>query len=511
MALLPQHSFWNAHVLRKALLIVFPAFCLPFAAMLAHFLIQGAYYLDSGLFAYLLSEADLPMKFPPVLGEGSYMATHVSPAFWPMQWLAQLFQLKPHVSVAIWQGILFAGMGIAGLIFMERSSAEFSLKQSSWTWCALLLLPFSGLALSILVYPHTEAMAMSALFISFGLILEKNHWAQCASWLLLVFALAVREDAGFHVFGLYMTFLVLSLWAKQLPQQWKKILAAAAVGFVYSVAILKLQKSNFTGDNAFERIYSGNPAWAHVNLIFLSKRLGEFLIHKPYLSIPLVIYSAFTVLQRKWVMLTPVLAYTPWLLVNLAAIAPTAGSLMAYYAYPLLALFIWPLVTLRLEGVALEIKAQRSLVLLCAAMLIVSVLGYRSALGRGLFKWMNPFNLALLWNGTYEEHACAVEKFLGATSGERRMGPQYAALFPGRYSKQEIYFEPEEALSSDYVMLWKDSYFVDKFEKHPSVLARFEKQFEDESANVIWKKRTAAPLASTGEWSSIFARCRKGR
>lgn len=503
------NSFWTGDVLKKGLLIVVPAFVLPFCAMLAHFLVQGAYYLDSGFFAYLLAEADPLMKLPPVLGEGTYMATHVSPAFWPMQWFAQLIHLKPYIAVALWQGLLFAGMGIAGLIFAQRSSVDAALQKSRWMWCALLLLPFSGLALSILVYPHTEAMAMSAVFLSFALVLEENLLAQIGSWLLLLIALMVREDVGFHVFGLYMTFLVLSYLSKQSPAAWKRILTAAVLGFAYSVLILKLQKAYFPGDNAFARIYSGEPAWAHVNVPFLANRIGRFLAHKPYLSIPLVVYIVFAIRKRKWVMATPVLAYVPWLAVNLAAVAHTAGSVMTYYAYPLLALFIWPLVTLRLEGSLLPVREQRNLVVLCASMLIVSVLAYRSAMGKSLFRWMNPTNIALLWDGTYEEHQCAVEKFLAATSGKRSMGPQYAALFPSRYSKEEIYFDPSEVASSDYVMLWKDSYFVEQFEKDPEILKNFEKQFQDESINVIWKRKAATNFISKENWAEIFAPCRE--
>jgi hypothetical protein len=505
----PLNAFWTTSVLKRALLIAVPAFVFPFIAMLAHFLIQGAFYLDSGFFGFLLSEADLLMKFPPVLGEGTYMATHVSPAFWPMQWLSQLLQIKPHLMVGIWQGLLFAGMGIAGLVFVERAHLENSLRNSRWMWFVLLLLPFSGLALSILVYPHTEAMAMSVLFLSLALSLEENVLAQVSSWLLLVFALMVREDVGFHVFGLYMTFLVLAFVSQKLPTQWKKILTAAVIGFLYSIVVLKIQKSYFTGDNAFARIYSGDPAWAHVGVQFLAKRIGEFLIHKPYLSIPLVIYIVYVARTRSLVMAAPVLAFVPWLAVNLAAIAPTAGSVMAYYAYPLLALFIWPLVTLRLEGSELSSREQRNLVVLCASMLIVSLLGYRSAMGRGLFKWMNPINLSLLWNGKYEEHQCAVEKFLAAASGKRSMGPQYAALFPGRYSKEEIYFEPFEVLKSDHVMIWKDSYFVNTFKNDEGVREHFEKVFEDESVNVIWRRKLAKQ--PTIDWKNIFSSCREGK
>ena len=89
------------------------------------------------------------------------------------------------------------------------------------------------------------------------------------------------------------------------------------------------------------------------------------------------------------------------------------------------------------------------------------------------------------------------------------MGPQYAALFPGRYSREEIYFEPFEALASDHVMLWKASYFVDKFENDVGVREHFEKVFEDDSVNVIWRRKTAKQTAVN--WKSVFYSCREGK
>jgi len=54
----------------KLLAILLPAAILPFTGMLYHFLREGAYYLDSGFFGYLLSQADLVMTNAPVLEPG---------------------------------------------------------------------------------------------------------------------------------------------------------------------------------------------------------------------------------------------------------------------------------------------------------------------------------------------------------------------------------------------------------------------------------------------------------
>jgi len=492
----------------KLLAILLPAAILPFTGMLYHFLREGAYYLDSGFFGYLLSQADLVMTNPPVLEPGQYMATHVSPSFWPMQLFAKTFGILPHVAVGLWQALIFVGMAIAGILFLERSQLEPGLRESRWTFTAALLLPFSGLALSILIYPHTEAMAVSGLFVSFALWLDPRRWVQVLAWGIFILTLGVREDVGFHVFGLLMTFLVLAWWSKQAPEGWSRLLAAALVGFIYSAVVLKFQKVNFTGDDAFARIYSGQPAWAHVNVQFLAQRVFEMLIHKPYLSVPAVIYAVYAFRKKQILMAVPLLAYVPWVVVNLSAVAPTAGSLMSYYAYPLLALFIWPLVMLRLGAGRLSGAEQRGLVLLCVGMLVVSILGFRSAMGRRLFHWMNPVHLSLLFDGSYSEHKCVVEKFLSTGLGTKIMAPQYGALFPAEFSKAEVFFEPPEAVQKDYVMIWKDGYFVDKFEKDSGIRENFEKYFSDSSVNVIWKRKNAPEPAVN--WGEVFAPCRRG-
>ena len=493
----------------KLLAILLPAALLPFTAIIYHFLFQGAYFLDSGYFAYLLAKADLVMTNPPVLGPGQYMATHVSPSFWPMQYFAKMFGILPHVALGLWQALIFMGMALAGVLFIERSQLDAKVRHSRWTFFAALLLPFSGLALSILIYPHTEAMAMSGLFLCFALWLEDARWAHGLAWVIFVFTLGVREDVGFHVFGLLMTFLVLAWWSKQIPEGWKRLLLAALLGFVYSLAILKFQKANFNGDDAFARIYSGQPAWAHLSFEFLTHRLLEMLTHKPYLSVPAVIYMIYAARKKQILMAVPLLAYVPWVLVNLSAVAPTAGSLMSYYAYPLLALFIWPLVMLRLQAGRLSGAEQRGLVLFCVGMLAVSILGFRSAMGRRLFHWMNPVHLALLFDGSYDEHKCAVENFLKVGSGSKIMGQQFSALFPAAYSKTEVFFEPHEAVQKDYVMIWKNGYFIDKFEEEPGIRENFEKHFSDESVNVIWKRKNAPEPAVN--WGEVFAPCRESK
>jgi len=74
--------------------------------------------------------------------------------------------------------------------------------------------------------------------------------------------------------------------------------------------------------------------------VFVFFNCGHFSKGKSYLSAPLIICTFYTSKRRDPLLAVPLLAFLPWMLVNLSASAPAAGTLMGYYAYPLLALVV---------------------------------------------------------------------------------------------------------------------------------------------------------------------------
>jgi len=512
-ALQIEWRIWGWNPLKFAIVLLGAA-VLPFSAIIFHFLVQGAYFLDSGWFAFLLSQSDSKLSNPPALGAGSYLATHVSPSFWPFIALSRALDLKPYVSFALWQSLIFIATALTGLRLVGTAQGCEKSASGVWAFLAVFLLPFSGLSLAILNYPHTEAMGMSILFLCLVLwtdsrdnVAKKNspNWINLIAWVLFVFALGVREDMGFHGFALIMTFLVLAKLFGRPPASWRTLLVAALIGFLFSIAAIIFQKANYTGDNAFARIYSGEPPWAHLSLKFFTTRVGDFLIKKPYLSAPMIVCAFYALKRRNPLLAVPLLAFLPWMVVNLSASAQAAGTLMGYYAYPLLALFVWPLFMLRFGKLTEPETESKKLIVLCAVMLILSIGAFRSSNGKRLFLAMNPLQAKLLFDGSFQRINCQVTRFLKNGGSNAIVAPQYAALLPGSLTKAEAFIEPNEAAGKDYILVWKDSYGEDRLKEEPGIKNNYEKIYGDTSVAVIWKRK--ATEVRDVAWAEVFAPC----
>lgn len=491
MSKIEARTTQRTYLLLLGLAVALPAAILPIIAIYTHFLKHGAYYLDSGFFAYLLTDAGLKMQSPAVLNSGSYLSTHVSPTFYLFQFISSFFSLTPHFTFALWQACIAVTAVMAAYLTYARSKEHnpkfFVYKEI----LALTALPFSGLAIDILGYPHTESLAVSLMCLNISLLFTESKVTRTASWIFFALALGVREDVGFHYFALCMTYLVLAFITKKTCPKWPSLLAIAIIGFIYSAAVVVLQKKFFPGDNAFARIYSGTPPWQHIDASFLIDRLSQFFTKKTFISLPLLGLVLYAFKTRQIILVTPVFAFLPWLTVNLLAIAESAGTIMGYYAYPLLFIFCWPILSLDLTAHDKEQSrsTKSDLIKFTGLMLLASIILYRVAPGSHAFRLLNPVNVKLLWNGTFERHKCVVESFVGSTNGQGKIGPQYGALFPSQYSRKEVYFDDHEVLNSNYVLTWKNGYFVDRLVNGKEFREIFEQSIQLNAPYEVWNRK----------------------
>lgn len=479
-------------------LLLLPSLLFPFASILRHFLYNGAYVLDSGWFAFLLSQGDLTLKNPAVIGEHSYFSTHISPTFIVASFFSKLLGLKPHIAMALWQTLIFSSFYFAAVIFTRSILNGLTTRSLALVCVVVCFVPFSGLSLAILGYPHTEAMGMGLAFLTIALLTVEARWSQVVSWVLLILAWGVREDVGFHVFALIMSYLTLSLISKQRPPHWRRFLTAAILSLGYSIIAVKIQKHFYVDDDAFSRIYSGQPPWSHLSLDFALKRIEFFIVERAYISWPIVVAMVCAAVMRSLLVLTPVLAFAPWLILNLVASADSAGTLMGYYAYPLLALFMWPLFLAQQSGS--QPSKAFTLVVLAFALLL------SSWFKAGSLKLLNPVHFRLLFNGSYEMRSCQAETFLAQSDGIATiMDPSFAALFPERYARRTVFFPPEETKDKDYVLLWRNSFGAGLFTNSVFGQEQFVKVFEDGTTFSVWRNKSGS--ASEVDWSSLFAKC----
>jgi hypothetical protein len=323
--------------------------------ILNHFYRQGAYILDSGLLAYLMTAAGPSLPLPRALGGGSFYALHVAPLFVLLQAIAHLLPLGPPQFFA-----LFIGVGqalLAGGVFWALVGPIGLTRGGGIVLAVLLAIVFanSGLAIAILRYPHFEIIiAASAILLLDALAYQRLGLGA----FFLILALLTREDAGFHI-GLLLAAIITARRAIGLDRKAERpMLVFAALALLYSVAAFSAQHWAFPGSSSFARIYAGSPPYAHVTFGMIAERLLGWTVFRTYVVLPAAIALGWAILRRNPLLFAGYASTLPWLAFHLLAISLLAGTLSSYYAFPLLVAGFWPLIGC-LKGERVASPAQR--------------------------------------------------------------------------------------------------------------------------------------------------------
>lgn len=330
----------------------------PFAAyanlILFHFYDRGAFMLDSGLFAGLLSRPDPWLTQPDIsIGGGSYLAVHAALVFIPFGLIGQM--MPPPAAFALFFGLCHALLALAGF-FLALPSGRHPLGP----WIAALAglgLACNGLTVAMALYPHPEVL-IPALFLLFAAAFARGY--RRLAMALFAAMLLVREDAGLHACAVLSLMIGCDrLRGVSLRRQRDRI-AFAAVGVLYAASALLAQHLAFPEHvPAFTQNYIGDPPLAHLTGAALRQRLLNLLVNRPYVVLPGLATLIWAWLGRQPFLAIGYLACLPWLTLQLAAASPFASSLASYYAFPCVIGLAWPLVAWRVE--------RHSLATRCAA------------------------------------------------------------------------------------------------------------------------------------------------
>ncbi|HEY0946620.1 MAG TPA: hypothetical protein VGD81_15180 [Opitutaceae bacterium] len=344
---------------------------------------------DTGWYAYLVHQNAPLLANPPTVAfnsiNGSFYSTHYSPLLWlfslptyllpvsPVVWLACLEALK-HGGIAAlswcciraipWQrGPLARKPGNAG--------ATPALPIAALAAAVVLLAPFHGILLACIAYPHFETWFVP-LALGFFWMLFRGKILPAS--LFFVAALLVREDVGFHLCGLLVvSSAAMCLARRQCDREIARWLGFAAAGFAASCSAVVLMKLLFPGDDAFTRVYLGDPPFAHLRWPRIAHILTVHFEQRGYIWMPVVVYALWAATSRAWWVLIGYAAFVPWFLFNFCAATINPATLSLYYAYPFAFALLWPLVgRLGFDGAS---RPARVLAWTAAAF-AVSIAGY---------------------------------------------------------------------------------------------------------------------------------------
>ena len=343
--------------------------------ILHHFLQDGAFLYDSGWFAALIHHSDLGLSNPLALGEyfygKSYLTVHTSFFLIPFGLLSWLLPLGLPEYYALFQASVYASLtwilGFCGAESVRLASRDGERGGPWFTAVALVvalvltaLFSVNGIVLAAAAFPHFE-MLIPGLAILVLVLLSRvlrqegvglgggegsrvgggTVAALLAAWVFLVL---VREDAGFHLAAVLLLAGLLCAASGLGWRKWRWLGGLAVASVAASVLLLVCQKVFFGGDSALQRVYLGDPLYAHLSADLLAERWQHLLHDRVYIWLPWVLAaSAAMVLRNPW-MFVGVLAYIPWFLFNFFSVSEAPGHFHSYYAFPFFVAQAWPLV-----------------------------------------------------------------------------------------------------------------------------------------------------------------------
>src|SRR3954447_21221300 len=320
------------------------AAAVPFAAftglILYHFYVKGAFFWDSGLLAYLTSATDPRLLTPPIFGGESFFATHFTAIFLVLSLARRLLPVSDPQFFAAFCGFCHALPGLAVFWLLHSGFRLRSALGIAIAAVVSIAFCFNGLALAIARYPHFEMLMVGAALLFFVALIRGRP---VAASLFFVVCLAVREDAGFHRFGILFLLIALNRYRGVAWRDQRRETVFAVTALTYSLALLALQHAVFGGHSSFARIYLGEPAFANLSLAGLGERLLGYVQYRTYLVLPVMVALFWAVRTRNPYVVLGYAAFLPWALLHLVAGSDLAGTLSGYYGFPFMIAAFWPL------------------------------------------------------------------------------------------------------------------------------------------------------------------------
>ena len=318
---------------------------LPFLAyaslVLNQMYVQGSFFWDVGLQAFLMWQGDPRLPTPHLFGGESFYATHVSPILSLVTLLARFLPVSMPVIFAAFIGIAHAlpAVGVLWLLvadYRPRSSAALALAV-----LLALAFAFSGLAMAIARYPHFEMLTAGSAILFIAALLRRRLMLAAIFFAL---CLLTREDAGFHLVAMLSVFLALDWWRRVRRPTRNASLVFTALALLYSTAAMLLQSALFPDHpSSFARVYLGEPAFADITPQTLLIRALSYLFYRTYLFLPATIAVGWAVLARNPYIVAGYVAVLPWTALHMMAASPLAATLSSYYAFPYMLACFWAL------------------------------------------------------------------------------------------------------------------------------------------------------------------------
>ena len=327
--------------------VFFIPFVLHFDYLLNSFYNYGAGYGDSGLFARVIWRNNWWIKTPEAYtSEGiSFMAIHFMPWLMFMNGLSWLIPTTSSIFYSAYMGAVYALMSVA--LFLAFNTV---LKPKNQLHMLLLsvmagLFAFNDIVTEGFWYAHVEeALPMLIMFFVIFLVRGMKWWT-IATFILLM---SQREDAGFHLtavlglVGLVKWVETRSLRAIRSEATYSYISTLYSILAMFAIFLI-IDMHGGRSESNWELMYTGREPWAHLNWLLVKNRLIDIMYNRLDLYLGFFISIGWAIWTRDAYMAIGCLANLPWFFFNLIAQQQMNGTLSAYYGFPFILMFGWPM------------------------------------------------------------------------------------------------------------------------------------------------------------------------
>lgn len=313
--------------------------------VLNHIYVFGSSILDVGWFIHLSSvELTWPLINPLYIGvTESFFSTHFSPFFYVLSIIYKIFSwiISPHYLFSLFIGSMYGLISFSINMSFFKLINNYSFKILFFILILSILGSLNGANLALIGFPHIE-IAIPALILLFITLYFNNY--KKLSYLTFILLLTIREDAGFHFFGvIFIFFIVHKISQKDLSKIDKDLWIIFVISFIYSILAIFIQKTFFPGDNALGRIYLGEPFFSHITKEFIIGGIKYFIQNREYLYVPAIFSIIFAIYMRNIYLLIALLSIIPWSFLLFFAVTPMPNTFSNYYIFPYITMICWPI------------------------------------------------------------------------------------------------------------------------------------------------------------------------
>ena len=341
------------------------AFAVPAGAYAAYvrgvFYDVGAPFNDTGLFAQTLHHGDPSLSVPALHfgAPASFFGIHLSPALWVPAAASWVLPCSAPDFFALFHGATTGALALAVFVLCRRTlSAPWPLALVC-AWCAA----FSGVVVRAAWNAHFEVLIGAPIA---GLVVALGARRPAAVAGLCAVLITLREDAPLHAALTLSTLLVMPGKSRiDRAEGWRTVRVLLGVGAL----AFAVRAAFFPSHSVFQLVYSGAPAWAHLDGPAIADRVAFFVRERGDIAAVWGVLLVSAVLLRSPWLAAPVLAALPWLSLQLAAAYPPVARLDLHYGFPFVVPALAPVLAAACD------PSPRNLPRLRALQLTVLVLG----------------------------------------------------------------------------------------------------------------------------------------